>query len=114
PPLFPMGGAPATRGSPRFRVPHLPRPIFLHGGLPTCLHGGLPTCLHGGRPTRLHGSRPTRLPTSLLTDPPLSSPHRSPATTEVLEIGEFSPISARERSLAEAAHPCVRTHLGRP
>src|SRR5699024_6501670 len=81
-------------------------PIFLHGGRPTRLHDGLPTCLHG--------SRPTRLPTSLHTDPPLSSPHRSTATTEVLEFGEFSPISARELSLAEAAHPCVRTHLGRP
>src|SRR5699024_4324683 len=37
-----------------------------------------------------------------------------PRRAEILEIGEFSPISARERSLAEAAHPCVRTHPGRP
>src|SRR5699024_12430454 len=73
---------------------------------PTFLHDGVPPRL----PNRLHGSRPTRLPTFLHTDPPLSSPHRSTSATENLEIGEFSPISARERSLAAAAHPCVPTH----
>src|SRR5699024_9974720 len=89
---------------------------------PTCLHGSgptrLPTCLHGSGPTRLptclHGSRSTRLPTFLHTDPPLPSPHRSTSATEILENGEFSRISAHERSLAEAARPGVRTLLGRP
>src|SRR5699024_1860676 len=65
-------------------------------------------------PTRLHGSRPTRLPTFLHTDPPLPSPHRSTSATEILEIGEFSRISAHERSLAEVARPSVRTLPGRP
>src|SRR5699024_10208878 len=60
-----------------------------------------------GAPTRLHGSRSTRLPTFLHTDPPLSSPPRSTSATEILEIGEFSRISAHVRSLAEVARPGV-------
>src|SRR5699024_12739595 len=64
-----------------------------------------------GAPPRLHGSRTTRPPTYLHTDPPLSSPPRSTSATEILEIGEFSRISAHVRSHAEVARDRKSTRL---
>src|SRR5699024_3051982 len=102
---------PYGRHSGHTRFSQVPRaPPASTTDAPTRLHGCRPTRL----PTRLHGCRPTRLPTFLHTNPPLSSPHRSTSATEILEIGEFSRISAPERSLAEAARPGVRTLPGRP